>query len=339
MDRNNNDEPDQREDDAEVDYPYEHDERGYHLFGQWDLTPGWSAAAGRYDIEEIAGSGNNHSTYGLLTYRWQGEGGLKSLFFESGLRKIQDDIADEIMVFDDDAGPRDVRFGSRGIAYLRPVQEGFGLPVHMVVEILPDQLFYRDSIVSDSYVQGRVVPWPSLEIVQKLRGRFNWQQGGKVHGLFQRQRRVDFWTSTSRIQYEGRWGKLTVTPKYKLLLLRLVDREREVRLQSELRSIPILRVEYPLLTRTNLRVGFQGFGPIPYRRRDDTSKRNSFEQRTVFVSITNSSRYFGYDLVTTMGFNADRIEYDSPFLDDRDFHLRTFFVRVLLGFTEFGRPI
>ncbi len=339
LDRNNNDEPDQREDDAEVDYPYEHDERGYHLFGQWDLTPGWSAAAGRYDIEEIAGSGNNHSTYGLLTYRWQGEGGLKSLFFESGLRKIQDDIADEIMVFDDDAGPRDVRFGSRGIAYLRPVQEGFGLPVHMVVEILPDQPFYRDSIVSDSYVQGRVVPWPSLEIVQKLRGRFNWQQGGKVHGLFQRQRRVDFWTSTSRIQYEGRWGKLTVTPKYKLLLLRLVDREREVRLQSELRSIPILRVEYPLLTRTNLRVGFQGFGPIPYRRRDDTSKRNSFERRTVFVSITNSSRYFGYDLVTTMGFNADRIEYDSPFLDDRDFHLRTFFVRVLLGFTEFGRPI
>ncbi len=339
LDRNNNDEPDQREDDAEVDYPYEHDERGYHLFGQWHLTPNWSASAGRYDIEEIAGSGHNRSTYGLLSYRRQGEGRLKRLFFESGLRTIQDDIADEIMVFDDDAGPRDVRFGGRGIAYSRPVQEGFGLPVHMVVEILPDQLFYRDSIVSDSYVQGRVSPWSSLEIVQKLRGRFNWQQGGETHGLFQRQRRVDFWTSTSRIQYVGRWGKLTVTPQYKLLLLRLVDRERDVRLQSELRSIPILRVEYPLLTRTHLRIGFQGMGPIPYRRRDDTSKRNSFEQRTAFVSLTNSSRYFGYELVTTMGFNADRIEYDSPFLDDRDFHLRTFFVRVILGFTEFGRPI
>ena len=339
LDRNNNDEPDQREDDAEVDYPYEYDERGYHLFGQWHLTPSWSASAGRYDVEEIAGSGHNRSTYGLLSYRRQGEGKLKRLFFESGLRQVQDDITDEIMVFDDDAGPRDVRFGGRGIAYSRPVQEGFGLPVHMVVEILPDQLFYRDSIVSDSYVQGRVVPWSSLEIVQKLRGRFNWQQGGKTHGLFQRQRRVDFWTSASRIQYVGRWGKLTVTPQYKLLLLRLVDRERDVRLQSELRSIPILRVEYPLLTRTRLRIGFQGMGPIPYRRRDDTSKRNSFEQRTAFVSLTNSSRYFGYELVTTMGFNADRIEYDSPFLDDRDFHLRTFFVRVLLGFTEFGRPI
>ena len=340
LDRNNNDEPDPREDDAEVDYPYEYDERGYHLFGQWKLTQHWSAAAGRYDINEIAGSGHNRSTYGHVSYRQKAQGRLRSLFFESGLRKIQDDIADEIMVFDDDAGPRDVQFGSRGIAYSRPVLQGFGLPVHMVVDFLPDQLFYRDSIVSDTYVQGRLVPWSSLEFVQKLRGRFNWQQGGKVHGgIFQRQRRVDFWTSASRIQYVWRWGKLMVTPQYKLMLLRLVDRERDVRLESELRSIPILRVEYPLLSRTNLRIGIQGLGPVPYRRRDDTSKRNSFEQRTAFVSLTNSSRYFGYDLVTTMGFNADKIKYDSAFLDDRNIHLRTFFVRVLLGFTEFGRPI
>ena len=340
LDRNNNDEPDQLEDDAEVDYPYEHDERGYHLFGQWKLTPHWSAAAGRYGINEIAGSGHNRSTYGQVSYRRRGEGRLKDLLFESGLRQIEDDIPDEIMVFDDDAGPRDVQFGGRGIAYSRPVQQGFGLPVHMVVEFLPDQLFYRDSVVSDTYAQGRVSPWSSLELVQKLRGRFNWQQGGKLHGsIFQRQRRVDFWTSASRIQYVWRWGKLTVTPQYKFMLLRLVDRERDVRLQSELRSIPILRVEYPLLTRTHLRIGFQGLGPVPYRRRDDTSKRNSFEQRTAFASLTNSSRYFGYDLITTVGLNADKIDYDSPFLDDRDIHLRTFFVRVIVGFTEFGRPI
>jgi hypothetical protein len=78
---------------------------------------------------------------------------------------------------------------------------------------------------------------------------------------------------------------------------------------------------------------------MPYRRRDDTSKRNSFEQRTAFASLTNSSRYFGYDLITIVGFNAEKIEYDSPFLDNRDVYTRTFFVRMLVGFTEFGRPI
>ncbi len=339
LDRNNNDEPDQREDDAEVDYPYEHDERGYHLFGQWQLTPHWSVAAGRYDIEEIAGNGGNRAIYGLLRYQRQGEGQLRRMFFESSMRRVADDIADEIMVFDDDAGPRDVRFGSRGIAYSRPVQQGFGLPVYMKVEFLPDQLFYRDSVVSDTYVEGRMMPWSSLELVQKLRGRFNWQQGGQRHGIFQRQRRVDFWTSVSRVQYVWHWRQLTVTSQYKLMLSRLIDQERNVRLRSELRSIPILRMEYPLLARTQLQVGIQGVGPLPYRRLDDTSQYNSFEQRTSFISLINRSRYFGYDLITTMGINANKIEHDSAFLDDRDFDLRTFFMRVLVGFTEFGRLI
>ena len=64
-DRNNNDEPDHREDDAEVDYPYEHDERGFHLFAQWQLSRRWSAIVGHYDIEEIAGSGKNRASYAI----------------------------------------------------------------------------------------------------------------------------------------------------------------------------------------------------------------------------------------------------------------------------------
>ena len=340
LDRNNNDEPDHREDDPEVDYPYEHDERGYHLFGQWNLTQHWSAAAGRYDIEEIAGGGHNRATYGQVSYRRQGVGGLKSLFFETSLRRVKDDIPDEIMVFDDDTGPRDIRFAREGISFLRPVQQGFGLPVHVVLEILPDQLFYRDSTVSDTYLTMGVTPWSSLEIAQKLRRRFNWQEGGRAPGGFlQRRRSVDFWTSVSQIRYAWHWGSLVVMPQYKLLLLRLVDRERDVRLQSELRSVPILRAEYPLLARTHLRVGIQGLGPLPYRRRDDTSARNSFKQHTTFVSLTNRTPYFGYDLVTLVGLNSDKISYDSPFLDDRNIHTWTFFVRVLVGFTEFGRPI
>jgi hypothetical protein len=48
LDRNNNDEPDRREDDGLVDYPYDPDQRGYHLFAQFDLTPQWSFATGHY---------------------------------------------------------------------------------------------------------------------------------------------------------------------------------------------------------------------------------------------------------------------------------------------------
>ena len=66
LDRNHNNEPDHREDDREVDYPYDHDERGFHLFSQWDLSPHMSFSMGRYDVEEMAGGGRNRVTYGLL---------------------------------------------------------------------------------------------------------------------------------------------------------------------------------------------------------------------------------------------------------------------------------
>ena len=51
LDRNNNDEPDHREDDGDPDYPYDFDQRGYHLFGQVDLSGHWSLAAGQYNVQ------------------------------------------------------------------------------------------------------------------------------------------------------------------------------------------------------------------------------------------------------------------------------------------------
>ena len=64
LDRNNNDEPDPREDDGQVDYPYDPDQRGFHLFAEYDLTHQLSLAAGHYSVNEIAGPGRNKSTWG-----------------------------------------------------------------------------------------------------------------------------------------------------------------------------------------------------------------------------------------------------------------------------------
>ena len=123
------------------------------------------------------------------------------------------------------------------------------------------------------------------------------------------------------------------------MFLRLRDQERGSDLLSEIRSIPILRIEYPLMSRTSLRAGFQGIGPFPYRLTDDTADRNSYEQRTAFVTITNRTSYFGYDLVTILGINKDQREYDTKFRDARDFDTFSLFVRALVGFSEYGRPI
>ena len=240
----------------------------------------------------------------------------------------------------DENPDRTRNFGFRGLgrcncaeAYVRdypPVFSG---------RVVRDLGNYMDSYVSESYLEGTVRPWDNLNLVQKVRMRLNWQQGGRLYNnQFQRERRLDFWSWVSRVDYTWRWSKLSFSPQYKYMLLRLVDQERDLRLRSETRSIPTLRIEYQLLPRTVLKAGLQGFGPLPYRR-EELSKRNSFEQRTTFVNLTNLSGYFGYQLVTIVGINRDRKEFDTRFQDFRDFEDFTIFVRAMIGFTDLGPPL
>jgi hypothetical protein len=50
-------------------------------------------------------------------------------------------------------------------------------------------------------------------------------------------------------------------------------------------------------------------------------------------------RYFGYDLYTIIGFNWDELDFDDPLQRLREMDGWSFFVRGLVGFTEFGRPL
>ena len=339
LDRNNNDEPDLREDDIEIDYPYDYDQRGLHLFGNVNLTPNWSLAVGRYQTEQVAGPGRNRSSYALLQYGREGKERLRHVRFESGLRRTQDDILDTYVVMDENPD-RTRNFGFRGLGRGNNV-EAFtrDYPPIFSGRVVADLGNYMDSYVSESYLEGTLQPWPNLNVVQKVRMRLNWQQGGRLYNnLFQRERRLDFWSWVSRVDYTWRWSRLSISPQYKYMLLRLVDQERDLRLRSEIRSIPILRLEYQLLPRTVLKAGLQGFGPLPYHRKE-LSERNSFEQRTTFVNLTNLSHYFGYQLVTIVGMNRDHEEFDTRFQDFRDFDDLTIFVRSMIGFTDLGRPL
>ena len=58
------------------------------------------------------------------------------------------------------------------------------------------------------------------------------------------------------------------------------------------------------------------------------------------MTITNRSGYFGYELVTIIGLNRDqRGEYDTKFMDVHDFDSTSLFVRALVGFSDYGRPV
>ena len=335
MDRNNNDEPDIREDDYAADYPYDNDQRGYHLFGQYDLTLDWTVGIGRHDVEGIASGGRNTSTYAILTYQRQGLERLRQVFFENHFRRVQDDIPDEYNRIREDIE-----------LFLRDGYETAedGLPNVLTIGnpmiTRPDLLHYEDSYVNESYLEGHWRPRPSLNVVQKLRLRLNWQQGGPLpSGTFQRDRRLDQWNIVSRADYTRYWGSLKVQPQFKFMLLRLRDQRAERSLRSEVNLIPILQAEYPLMSRSTLQVGIQGIGPFPYRFRDRAAERHSFERRTKFANVTNRSSYFGYQLFTIIGLTKDNRDYDDDSQRFREFDSWSFFIRALVGFTQYGRPL
>ena len=71
----------------------------------------------------------------------------------------------------------------------------------------PTVLLYQDSYVNETYLEGHLNPWSSLNLVHKLRLRLNWQQGGGLPGgTSQRARRLDYWTLVSRADYTWQLG-------------------------------------------------------------------------------------------------------------------------------------
>ena len=328
LDRNNNDEPDLREDDDEPDYPYDADQQGFHLFAQLNLSPHWSMSAGRYSISEVAGPGQNRSTYALLSYRRERPMHLRRLFLENHLRRVEDDIPDRYTVRDETSRP--INLGSRGSS-LRLGAPSFSYGFR------DDPLFYQDSFVNETYVEARLQPYSGLEFTQQLRLRLNWQRGGQLHsGGFQRERRLDLWNIVSRAQYKWHLRSVTVKPQLKIMALRLQDRDADQRLRDEYRIIPILRLQYPLMQRTVLRLGLQGAGPLPYRVQDNAQPRRNFKQRTAFLTLTNRSVYYGYDLYTILGIQRDEKRFEDRFQTVGERNSWSFFVRGLIGFTEHG---
>jgi hypothetical protein len=65
-----------------------------------------------------------------------------------------------------------------------------------------------------------------------------------------------------------------------------------VRPEADERTVmPIVRLQYRLTDRTQLKAGAQGFPFLHYRVSDHADRRNSFQQHTYVAEVANLSRY------------------------------------------------
>ena len=73
---------------------------------------------------------------------------------------------------------------------------------------------------------------------------------------------------------------------------------------------------------------------MSYRFADKQRPLDSFKRQTLIASLTNRSRYFGYELYTIVGLVRDTKEFDSATRAVGNFDSFSFFVRALVGFPE-----
>jgi hypothetical protein len=326
-DLNNNGIIDNREDDNKPDYPYNLDQKGYHLFTEIKPALGAQLTVGRYDMKEIAGAGRNLVTYTEITYD-RGFYPFGRIELTDLLKRVEDDISDDVFVF--------VPFVSGALPLTNEVRE-FGIgsaydgAVRDNVQLVEDPLLMKNSIVNTAFLDATFFGIPDLTINNHLKSITNVQRKSKD----QESNKIQEWAWVLRGNYFLRQGKLTITPRVKYMQYRKNDRESRYQKVSERFFYPILMVDYRLTENTTVRFGAQGLPFLKSRFWNGLNSQLDYESQDDIVMVSSSSKYKGYILTLNVGYQLQRLEYKSRrhHFDDVDRSL--FFIRLVMGLQPF----
>ena len=211
---------------------------------------------------------------------------------------------------------------------------GFGYQQQWDLNLIEDELRYRNSWANRFFVQADLSPLRGLRMHHNLRYELNRQQRGFLDdGTFQRSNEIRALSSVHRADYTWRRFKnrLEIGPALKLLFLKRTQETVDVPLADETTVIPIFKASYHVTPRTTFRFGVQGLPFWKYRLKDNGNEWNSFEQNVYVLMMTNRSDYFGYEIVTNAGMTFDRRTYDDPFRGADNTDIMATFVQIVAG--------
>ena len=316
IDFNNNGIPDFRENDAEPDYPYRRDSKGYHGFVAIpDLVPLCKRlTVGYFSIGQFVGGGEAKGPYARIQHRSRPRRWLE-VSFDDNVKYVRDSIRDDVYVFD--ITPGGINSGS----VLNPPPA--------------DPLTMRKSIVNTGLLKLDSRPWRdrNLRLQAQILHFTNKQLEVEASdGTRQESDRITRLTWIGRADYAVDWGKsdLWFGLKY---LAREGDKDSLDEPESSLRFFtPIFRLNYPFMANVSFQLGMSGFAWLPMRYTDNVDEVNSYEQNSTILMITSSTDdYLGYSLSTSAGMQWQKIDFDAKenFLDSDTFG---FFVETFAGF-------
>ena len=323
LDFNNNDVVDEREDDQEVDLPYDRDLRGAHGYIRWQPWTGAGATVGWLQSHQIAGGGRNDQGY--IRLRYSGEHpGVGEWLIEDELKRVWDDVPDDVYswtAFTTDVDILTISTASGRFSYERT--------------FVTDQLNYRNSLVNRLYLSG-ILKWlPGWRIVTRLKLEHNRQYGGRLgDGSEQDVDRIRSLAWVQQADYTWRWGNLTLQPALKGLWLKRIQQLADRALDHTRTVVPLVMARYELSPATEVKAGLQGLPGWWFEETHLAEPRNSFKRRTTMVFLSNMSDYSGYKISTNLGVKQDRLEYADEFRFLESFDTTEIFVRLFMGYAQ-----
>ena len=308
-DFNNNFVLDIWEDDDQPNYPYYKDEQGIHLLTVFGPFAGLELTAGRYDVDQIAGEGRNEVTYGRLRYqKTLGRGWWMRFDHES--KSVKDEIANPYF---------DFRVEELSDGRLVPGQVFFA-----------DFLDARDSFVNRGLLHLKFRPARYWNINAKFRYELNDQQEiAFENGDLQPEDDLDFIGLLVKGDYTHHLGKLALMPRFKLQYRRHERSSVGLPFVEDLALLPILRMDYHLTSRSQIRFGMQGFPLLRDRRIDFRDRDNDVNRQTYLLMWFNHTDYGGYKIGTEAGAEYQSLDYDVRGRSDESFV--RYFVRMFAG--------
>ena len=284
IDANNNAWIDRFENDNEPDFPYKRDRRGFNVYGGAYVTPRMRITFGHLRDEKISTDQRNYATYGLLNIDLEHQiwGRLRIL---EVVKSIKDDIADNLLQWDNRSGIRSDRN----------------------IEVV-DPMLGRDTFFNSLYIGHEYSPQKNLAFKNSLKHDL-WHQrmDAAERATFGLDSDEFFFGIINKLEYFYELGRVRLMPRWKSEYRRSTYDLFSQQDRDELTEIFGTIVRLPFLARTTLTMGIEY---VLFKDLD--AKINNFQSFITAGQLTNTSAYQGYELNTQVGLKFDARDFEDP---------------------------
>jgi len=297
-DFNNNGVADFRENDNLPDYAYPIDHKGVHGFALQEWDSGIELRVGNYRVQRKAMGDRNNTAYaeGAYDFRLKELGNIR---MHHRIRWVSDQIGNTIF----NTSPASLR---------------------------PDLLKNRDSINNLTYLEMNLKPTDHIN----TRNIFSYNHirlNGEALADASMAKPGDIVEATlvNKIDYSYVRGSLVISPQIKHIFQYVKYPERSSAYRQRHWLMPILRADWQIGPKTQLRSGLQGLPLLAETSRDLAAPDQDFDRSTHTIFLQNNSNYLGYDLSILMGLYRTVKTYKNTARPSSGFS--EYFFRVLIG--------